>query len=222
MPVLNEAHGIVAALQGLDPWRRAGHRVIVVDGGSEDGTAALAEPLADQLLHSPRRGRAHQMNMGARASQADVLVFLHADVGLPAAADGLIGAALAARARGWGYFAVRLTGRSPMLRVVETMMNWRSRLTGIATGDQTLFVRRPLFDAVGGFPVIPLMEDIALCKRLKDIHRPLRIDRPVAASSRRWEDNGIWRTIVLMWRLRLAFFLGADPNELARRYYPWS
>lgn len=220
IPVLDEARGITAALEALRPLRRAGHEVIVVDGGSGDGTPDLAKPLADQVLQCPRRGRAYQMNMGARACRADVLLFLHADVRLPKDADRLILGALAARARGWGFFAVRLTGRAFMLRVVAHMMDWRSRLTGIATGDQAIFVRKPLFDALGGFPAIPLMEDIALSRRLKDIHGPLRIARPATASSRRWEDKGIWRTIALMWRLRLAFFLGADPHELVRRYYP--
>ncbi|HKJ22620.1 MAG TPA: TIGR04283 family arsenosugar biosynthesis glycosyltransferase, partial [Gammaproteobacteria bacterium] len=162
MPALNEAPGITAALEALQPWRRAGHEVIVVDGGSGDDTVARALPLADQVLQCPRRGRAYQMNMGAGACRADVLIFLHADARLPAAAARAVPAALASRARGWGYFAVRLTGRAFMLRIVEDMMNWRSRLTGIATGDQALFVRKPLFDALGGYPAIPLMEDIAL------------------------------------------------------------
>lgn len=220
MPALNEAPGIAVALDALRDWRQAGHEVIVVDGGSDDDTVALARPRADQVLHCPRRGRSHQMNLGARASRADVLVFLHADVRLPAGAARHIHAALATRARGWGYFAVRLSGRTPMLRVVERMMNWRSRLTGIATGDQAVFVRRPLFAALGGFAPIPLMEDIALSRRLKEIHRPIRIESPVTASSRRWERDGTWRTILLMWRLRLSFFLGADPHDLVRRYYP--
>lgn len=222
MPVLNEARGIVAALEALAPLREAGHSVIVVDGNSDDGTADLARPLADQVLQSSKRGRAFQMNAGAAAARADVLLFLHADVRLPPRADRLITAALGTRARGWGYFPVRLTGRAFMLRVVERMMNWRSRLTGIATGDQAIFVRKPLFDALGRFPPIALMEDIALCRRLKGVHRPLRIARPVTVSSRRWEDKGVWHTIVLMWRLRLAFFLGADPGELVKRYYPES
>lgn len=219
MPVLNEAAVIVHGLDVLQPLREAGHEVIVVDGGSTDATVNLARPLADNVLVSTRSGRAYQMNKGARNASGDVLLFLHADGQLPAEAVQRVADALTARARGWGRFDLRLSGGAATLRVVEFMINLRSRLSGIATGDQAMFVRKPLFEAVGGFPAIALMEDVALSKRLKRVHRPICLKARVLASSRRWERDGIWRTVFLMWHLRLAYFFGADPQRLVRRYY---
>lgn len=215
VPVLNEAPAIAGALAALQPLRAQGHEVIVVDGGSDDGTVALAQAGADRVI-AAARGRARQMNAGAATARGDVLLFLHADTRLPPRADRLIVEALAHR--GWGRFDVRLSGRQPMLRVIERAMNWRSRLTGIATGDQAIFVRRDRFEAVGGFPGIPLMEDIALSRRLKAFGPPRCLAARVVTSSRRWEAGGIARTVLLMWRLRLAYFLGADPARLAQRY----
>ena len=217
IPCLNEAGGIVAALERLQPLRRRGVEVIVVDGGSSDGSVALAAPLADQVLTAPR-GRASQMNAGAAVARAPVLLFLHADCAPPADCDRLIVAGLQASGRQWGRFDVRLVGKQPLLAVIAFMMNWRSRLSGIATGDQGMFVARARFDAAGGFPAIPLMEDIALSRNLKAHGAPLCLRARVTASGRRWEERGALRTIVLMWRLRAAYFLGADPAELALRY----
>lgn len=217
IPTLDEADGIVAALQPLQPMRHDGHEVILVDGGSRDATVALATPWVDQVVRS-RRGRALQMNAGADASRGQALVFLHADTQLPPDAGNLILTALAQHP--WGRFDVRLSGTRAGLRVIEWMMNWRSRLSGIATGDQAVFVRREAFLAVGGFPAIPLMEDIALSRALKQLGRPQCLRDRVITSSRRWEQRGLLRTILLMWQLRLAYWLGADPARLARRYHP--
>lgn len=217
VPALNEAACITSVLQALSPLRRRGHEVIVVDGGSSDGTPMLAAPLADRVLHAPR-GRALQMNAGAHAATGDVLWFLHADTLPPSDADEAILAALAQGNRSWGHFDVRLSGAGILLRMVATLMNRRSRLVGIATGDQGLFVRREGFERAGGFPEIPLMEDIALSRMLKRVSRPVRVAQELVTSSRRWEQRGIWRTILLMWRLRLAYFLGADPHKLAGQY----
>jgi rSAM/selenodomain-associated transferase 2 len=217
VPVLNESGIVARGLASLQALRRAGHEVIVVDGGSSDDTVALAAPYADRLLSSAR-GRAAQLNAGARCAAGAVLLFLHADCVPPAAADRLIFDGMAASGAHWGRFDVRLSGAHWLLRVVETAMNWRSRLTGIATGDQGIFVEVALFRKVGEFPQIALMEDIALCRALRRHERPLCIATPVIASSRRWEQNGIVKTILLMWRLRLAYWLGADPAALARRY----
>jgi rSAM/selenodomain-associated transferase 2 len=219
MPCLDEAAGIAAVLAPLQPYRAAGHEVIVADGGSRDGTAEMARSLADRVLVT-RRGRAVQMNAGAAAASGDVLVFLHADTRLPLDADRLILTGLRERGRSWGRFDVRLSGGLPMLRVVEGLMNIRSRLSGIATGDQVIFATRQAFELVGRYPEIPLMEDIALSGRLKRLGRPLCLRACVVTSSRRWEQAGVWRTILFMWRLRLAYFFGADPRDLARRYYP--
>jgi len=216
VPCLDEAAGIAAALNALAGLRQRGHEVIVVDAG-DDATAELALPLADRVLRAPR-GRAVQMNRGAAVAGGDVLLFLHADTRLPPSAEQLIADGLAGTGPAWGRFDVRLSGRHPLLRVVETAMNWRSRLTGIATGDQAIFVTRDRFRAVGGYPEIPLMEDIALSKALRHQGPPLCLRARVTTSSRRWEQHGIVRTVVLMWSLRLRYFCGADPAELARRY----
>jgi rSAM/selenodomain-associated transferase 2 len=217
IPALNEAEGIAAALQALQPLRAQGVEVVVVDGGSRDDTATLARPLADAVLAAPR-GRARQMNAGAAAARGDILLFLHADCLLPAAADGLLIDGLLRARRSWGRFDVRIASRHPMLRIVALLMNARSRLTGIATGDQGIFATRTLFEAVGGFPEIALMEDIEISRRLKKYGPPLCLRHRIAVSPRRWEKHGILRTILLMWRLRLAYWLGADPDKLAMRY----
>ena len=216
VPVLNEAATLGSQLAALQELRGRGAELLLVDGGSSDGTRELARPLVDRLLEAPR-GRAVQMNAGAQASQGEVLLFLHADSRLPPAADERLRSALVAGAV-WGRFDVRIDGRHRLLRVVERMMNWRSRLSGIATGDQAIFVRREVFIALGGYPELPLMEDIALSKRLKRLGRPACLRAVVVTSGRRWEQHGVLRTIVLMWRLRASYFLGADPQQLAIRY----
>lgn len=218
MPTLHEAGGIAAALGALQPARREGHEVIVADGGSSDATRAIAAPLVDRLVEAPR-GRAAQMNAGAAVAAGDALLFLHADTALPPGAIEAIRTALHGGAR-WGRFDVHIHGAHPMLPVIAAMMNARSRLTGIATGDQALFVRRATFAAAGGFPPIALMEDIALSSVLKRTGRPACLRLRVTTSGRRWERYGLWRTVLLMWRLRLRYSLGADPERLAALYRP--
>jgi rSAM/selenodomain-associated transferase 2 len=216
MPVLNEAGAIEAALAALAPYRSRGVEVIVVDGGSHDGTLDLARPLADSVIAAPR-GRAIQMNAGAAAASGDVLLFLHADTKLPENADGLLLDGVACSGREWGRFDVRLDGGG-LLPVVAAAMNLRSRLTGISTGDQALFVTRAAFERAGGFPPIALMEDVALSARLKRAGPPCALRARVTTSGRRWRAHGMLRTMLLMWALRLRFFLGADPAKLARAY----
>ena len=205
----------LAALHGL---RTRGHEVIVVDGGSRDDTVALARGLADHVLISEQPGRAVQMNRGAMQACGDVFLFLHADTLLPEDADRLL-EEYGVDAKAWGRFDVTLSGRRPLLRVVETAMNLRSRLTGIVTGDQAMFVGRELFREAGGFPDIALMEDISCSAALRRRRRPLCLRQTVVTSSRRWEEQGIVHTILKMWRLRLLYFLGAAPSELARQYH---
>jgi rSAM/selenodomain-associated transferase 2 len=216
MPVLNEAEHIGAALEALAPLRGRGVEMIVVDGGSSDATVRYAGPLVDRVISAPR-GRAAQMNAGAATARGEVLLFLHADTTLPQNADRLLLDAFGRSPCAWGRFDVQIEGRT-FLTIVATMMNLRSRLSGIATGDQAMFVRREPFRAAGGFPEIALMEDIALSRRLKQFSRPLCIGEPVITSGRRWEKHGVLRTILLMWRLRLAYFFGAEPGALARQY----
>jgi rSAM/selenodomain-associated transferase 2 len=217
VPVLNEEAGIVATLQALSPLRARGTEVVVVDGGSRDRTAALARPLCDRLMSAPR-GRASQMNAGAGAARGDVLLFLHADTRLPADTDRLVLDGLARAGRAWGRFDVRIDGRHPLFPLIAATMNLRSRLTGIATGDQAVFVDRTAFAAAGGYPDIALMEDIVLSRRLKRLGRPLCLSARALTSGRRWETHGVVRTILTMWRLRLAFYLGAEPATLATSY----
>jgi rSAM/selenodomain-associated transferase 2 len=217
MPVFDEAAGIADALTALAPLRTRGTEVIVVDGGSRDRTVEFARPLADQLIMAPR-GRGMQMNAGAATATGDVLVFLHADTRLPPDADRMVLDGLAASSRQWGRFDVRIAGGSLLLPTVAAFMNWRSRATGIATGDQAMFVTRAAFTAAGGFPDIALMEDVELSRRLNRLGRPLCLAASVTTSGRRWDERGTIRTVLLMWSLRLAHFLGAEPAALARRY----
>lgn len=217
IPVLNEAEGIATRLADLGSFRRQGAQIIVVDGGSTDDTPTRAAPLVDLVFYGPR-GRAAQMNAGAQAATGDILLFLHADTMLPPDALSLVRAGFADSAHVWGRFDVRILGVHPLLPVVAEMMNIRSRATGVATGDQAMFVRSDVFAKVGGFPEIALMEDIALSAALRKISRPLCVASRATTSGRRWDQNGFWRTILLMWRLRLSYFLGVDPADLARRY----
>ena len=216
IPVLNEGAALATRLQALQPLRARGVQIVVADGGSTDGCVQAAAALADRVVSAPR-GRAAQMNAGARATQAAALLFLHADTQLPPDADRLVMQAL--RAGGvWGRFDVRITGQHPLLPMVAAFMNARSRLTGIATGDQALFMRRSAFDAVGGFAPQPLMEDIGICQQLKRLSPPACLAARVTTSGRRWDQHGFWRTVLLMWRLRLAYWRGASPQALARQY----
>ena len=217
IPVLNEAGVITRALSRFAPLREHGVEIIVVDGSSEDGTAERARELADRVISAPR-GRGAQMNAGAANASGGVLLFLHADTQLPPDADHLVLDGLRQSGRAWGRFDVRITGKSRLLPLVAALMNLRSRTTGIATGDQAMFVTREAFARAQGFPDIPLMEDIAIAKRLKRVSKPLCLRECVTTSGRRWEKRGVVRTIVLMWCLRLAFFLRASPERLARQY----
>lgn len=217
VPMLNEAVALPAMLAQLAHWRTRGCEVVLVDGGSTDGSAALAG-IAGFTVVEAERGRARQMNAGVVAARGEVLLFLHADTQLPADADAAVRVALADTRREWGRFDVRISGRSPLLRVVAALMNLRSRLTGIATGDQAIFVRRDAFAAVGGFPLQPLMEDIEISRRLRCRSRPVCLRQRATTSGRRWEQRGVWRTIWLMWRLRWAYWRGVPAEVLAEAY----
>jgi rSAM/selenodomain-associated transferase 2 len=214
IPTLDEAEVVVALLQQLQSLRARGHEVILADGGSKDDTVALAEPLADRILVTAA-GRARQMNAGAAVANGQMLWFVHADSRIPDQADEHI---LTSAGPVWGRFNVHLSGDRMLLRVVERLMNLRSRITGIATGDQGIFVSRALFERIGGYADLPLMEDIDLSKRLKREQTPVCLHNTLTTSSRRWEQKGIVRTILLMWYLRLAWFLGVPAARLATHY----
>ena len=218
VPALNEGTGIAACLAALASLRERGAEIILADGGSIDATREIARPLCDIVVEAPR-GRAGQMNAGHEASHGDVLLFLHADSRLPTDADRIILDGLRDSGRAWGRFDVIIEGRHPLLPVVAWFMNRRSRLTGVATGDQGIFVSRAAFEAAGRYANIRLMEDVALSKTLLRAGPPLCLRQRVTTSGRRWEKHGALRTILLMWRLRLAYFLGADPDRLAETYH---
>ena len=215
VPMLDEAATLPALLVHLAGWRARGCEVVLVDGGSRDDSVAMARAAGLRVVVA-ERGRARQMNAGAQACGGALLLFLHADTRLPEAADAMVCAALAVQA--WGRFDVHIDGRPRMLRVVAALMNLRSRLSGIATGDQAIFVRREVFEALGGFPDQPLMEDIELSRRLLRVSRPACLRARVRTSGRRWEQRGVWRTIALMWRLRWAYWRGVPAERLAEAY----
>ncbi len=218
IPVLNEAVTLRQQLPALQGLRQAGHQVIVVDGGSTDASVEAARHLADHCLQSAP-GRARQMNAGAAQATGDILLFLHIDTTLPDGAAERVLSALADSSRAWGRFDVRLDGQHPAFRVIAAAMNLRSRLTAVATGDQAIFVRRAVFEQIGAYPDVPLMEDVIVSKALRRLSRPVCLRPPVIASSRRWQRHGILATTWLMWRLRLAFVLGASPADLHAQYY---
>lgn len=217
IPALNESAHVLATLDRLQALRRRGHEVIVVDGGSSDTTVSLAMTAADRVICSGR-GRARQMNAGAEIAGGDNFWFLHADTQVPQDADRLINAALGSGIHGWGRFDVRLDDDGRLLRCVALLMNLRSRLTGIATGDQGLFMTRAAFDRIGGFEDIPLMEDIAASRALGRLSRPVALRAHLQTSARRWRRHGVCTTILTMWSLRLGYFLGVPAHRLARFY----
>lgn len=216
IPVLNEESALRSHLPALQDYRHAGHEIIVVDGGSWDASVSIASACSDQVVESPP-GRGVQMNAGAAQATGSVLLFLHIDTLLPPQADLLVTESLSER--GWGRFDLSLTGRNPAFRLIERMINLRSRYTGMATGDQGIFVLSSVFQQVGAYPEIPLMEDLALSRKLRKLSKPACLRQQVISSSRRWEQHGIVRTVLLMWILRLAFFIGVSPDVLYRKYY---
>jgi len=216
IPTLNEAENIERLLQSLQPLRQQGHEIIVVDGGSTDNTRALSAPLCDHHLQQ-LKGRARQMNAGAAIAQGDWLWFVHADSELPDALWQQFPASAQASSA-WGWFQVKISASQPLLKLVAAMMNIRSRLSSVSTGDMGQFVSRKLFRQVGGFADMPLMEDIQLSKTLRKIQPPTVLPGPIVTSARRWQQQGVVRTIILMWRLRLLFWLGVPASRLQKSY----
>jgi len=217
VPILNEAPQLPELFAHLLPMQRAGCEIIFADGGSDDGSATLVNVAGYRVVNA-ERGRARQMNAGAAVATNEVLLFLHADTRLPEGAMHHITQSLSRGEHCWWRFDVCITGRPFMLSVIGQMMNWRSRLTGIATGDQAMFVQRAAFEQLQGFPDQPLMEDIELSKRLKTLSHPVCLRQCVTTSGRRWEARGVWQTIFLMWRLRWQYWLGVDAAHLVRLY----
>ncbi|MBP2280403.1 rSAM/selenodomain-associated transferase 2 [Psychrobacter sp. PL19] len=232
IPIFNEADNLPKLITHVAKLNPPPYQVVLVDGGSTDKSVAMAKaliktfmcdrqaPVIEWQLIESEAGRAVQMNAGAAQVTGDTLLFLHADTQLPNAAITEIVQSMTYH--DWGHFDVRLNSRSPMLWTVSRMMNARSRLTRIATGDQAIFIKKSCFDTLGGYPNQPLMEDIELCKRLKNIARPACLSSEVTTSARRWQKYGTWQTIFLMWRLRFDYWCGVAPELLKQRYYSHS
>lgn len=217
IPMLNEIYTLPHLLDHLLPFKHQGCEIIFVDGGSCDGSAALVELAGFKIIYAPS-GRAHQMNMGAMQATGEVIIFLHADTRLPIDAIKSITFTTEHWQYQWGRFDVVIAGQSPLLKIIAFMMNWRSRWSGIATGDQAIFIRRSLFFCIGGFPEQPLMEDVELSCRLRDKFQPACLKAKVHTSGRRWETRGVWRTIFLMWKLRWNYWRGVSAEEIAAAY----
>jgi len=215
IPVLNEEKTIGATLRELNTLQP--HEIIVVDGGSRDRSREICQQLGVELLNA-EPGRARQMNNGARRATGDALLFLHADTKLPASALHDIASALTDTACVGGRFDVDLEGRHWMLKVIGALINYRSRATKVGTGDQAIFVRREVFMRIGGYPDMPLMEDIALCRALKRLGAIACLRSRVITSARRWENDGVWRTIVRMWTLKFLYLAGVSPARLKQFY----
>lgn len=213
VPVLNDAEALgrlLADLRGAP-----GLEVVVVDGGSEDDSVDAAKCADVVVTSAPGRGR--QIRTGVDHASGEWLWFLHADSRVSRAVLGALYGCMTSP--GWGFCRVRLDGPGWPLRMVETAMNWRSGITGIATGDQGIFAHRRYLEAIGGVPALPLMEDIECCRRLRRLGRPRRVEPSLATSARRWQRDGALSTVLLMWSLRMRYWAGADAVDLARRYY---
>ncbi|HUF42851.1 MAG TPA: TIGR04283 family arsenosugar biosynthesis glycosyltransferase [Verrucomicrobiae bacterium] len=215
IPVFNEENTIAASLSALLPLNP--HEIIVVDGGSGDRTRVICDSFQVKVLLSGR-GRARQMNHGARHATGDVLLFLHADTSLPKSAFQDIRSALSDPRPLGGRFDVELEGGHWMLKVIGRMISYRSRVTRVGTGDQAIFVRREVFKRMGGYPDIPLMEDIAFCRTLKRLGDVACLQSRVITSGRRWEADGVWRTILRMWTLKALYLAGVSPVRLNQFY----
>ena len=228
IPIRNEADNLPHLFANINSLNPMPQQVILVDGGSKDNSINITQRYIEELMLDNKSainwqmvesiaGRAAQMNAGAALATSDVLLFLHADTQLPI--DAISEVAAAMQKSEWGRFDVQLDSRQPMLWMVSIMINWRSRLSDIATGDQAIFIKRALFKQVGGYPNQALMEDIELCKRLKGITKPVCLKSKVMTSARRWQQHGTWRTIILMWQLRFDYWRGVSADDIRQRYY---
>jgi rSAM/selenodomain-associated transferase 2 len=217
VPVHNQARSIGAILHALKSFRDRGAEIIVVDGGSNDDTAMLARPLADQVIRSPR-GLGLQMNEGAKVANGFIFLFLRPETKLPPDADTQVMYGRSRDTSVWGRFDLRLAGRHMMLPLAARYLNWRSRMSGIASGEQAIFVQREAFFRIGGFRHMPVMEDVDLCQRLKAISPPICVASRVTAPGERFDRDGMWKTLRAMWAMRMRYRMGAKPDDLAKRY----
>lgn len=219
VPVLNEARTIAGVLNTLRPFRQRGAEIIVVDGGSDDDTAQLAQPLADRVVKAPR-GRAAQMNEGAKVASGFIFLFLPTETRLPPDADTQMMVGRNRDTSVWGRFDMHLTGRHPLLPIVARILNWRSRMSGIASSEQAIFVQRETFFRLGGFADIPVMDDVEMSKRLKAISPPICVTSRVTVPGKRFDREGFWTTLRMMWLMRFRYRTGMKPAEILKRYGP--
>ena len=233
IPVLNEADNLPLLFDNINKLNPNPQQVILVDGGSNDDSIGIIRSFINELMLDNDRkidwqmteskaGRALQMNTGAALATGEVLLFLHADTQLPLHAIDSVSEAM--KRAEWGRFDVQIASRQPTLRLVSQMINWRSRLSGIATGDQAIFISQSLFERIGSYPNQALMEDIELCKQLKGkqlkgMAKPACLKSKVITSARRWQQHGTWRTIILMWHLRFDYWRGVSADNIKARYY---
>ncbi len=233
IPVLNEADNLLLLFDNINKLKPNPQQVILVDGGSNDDSIDIIQSFINKLkpdndrkidwqMTESKAGRALQMNTGAALATSDVLLFLHADTQLPMNAIESVSEAM--KRAEWGRFDVQIASRQPTLRLVSQMINWRSRLSGIATGDQAIFISQSLFERIGNYPNQALMEDIELCKQLKGkqlkgMAKPACLKSKVITSARRWQQHGTWRTIILMWHLRFDYWRGVSADNIKARYY---
>ena len=233
IPVLNEAGNLAHLFTNINKLNPKPQQVILVDGGSTDDSIDIIRIFINELMPDNNRkidwqmtesksGRALQMNTGAALATAEILLFLHADTQLPI--DAIESISEATKRAEWGRFDVQIDSRQLMLKLVSQMINWRSKLSGIATGDQAIFISQSLFEQIGGYPNQALMEDVELCNQLKstqlkDIAKPACLKNKVITSARRWQQHGTWRTILLMWHLRFDYWRGVSADNIKQRYY---
>jgi len=217
IPVFNEKQQLPELLERLLVVTAYGHEIIIVDGGSTEKYEPVDSVPGLKML-TAEKGRARQMNVGALHAEGEIFWFIHADSGFLYPLESYLRSLTELSERQWGRFNVRLDGNRRVYRLIEWMMNWRSSLSGIATGDQGIFVHRQLFNEAGCFSDIAIMEDIDLCKKLKKFSSPVIKKRCLTTSSRRWEQGGVLRTIFLMWKMRVLFFFGWDPDKLVKMY----
>jgi rSAM/selenodomain-associated transferase 2 len=216
IPVLNEAGCLDQGLARLFTlqWVTDHAEVIISDGGSKDDSLDIASRYPCKIVHS-NAGRATQMNTASKSAQGKYLLFLHADSDLPEDFYRFIEADAK-----WGFYRLRLSNDAYVYRIIEAAINLRTRVSRVAGGDQGLYFERHFFESLNAYPQIPLMEDIAICKTARRLAKPFVSVATISSSGRRWQDQGVVKTVLLMWALRLGYWLGVDPRRLHKIYYP--
>lgn len=214
IPILNEARILEKTLDQLQS-ELGDHELIIVDGGSTDSSVRIAEKYGKVVLSAC--GRAKQLNTGAAAATGDILIFLHADIWLEPGAFAAVATALASGYVGGG-FRQKIDGKRVLYRLIEIAGNIRGRYLNVFYGDSGIFLARTDFEKIGGFPDVPILEEMEFSKRLRQLGKPTLLTPCIHISARRWEASGIVRTTLNNWLITALYFLGASPEKLARLY----